>query len=83
MHQISHANFQAEALNALQNLTDLLSHRSALRQDVIGWDDMIVLAMSNPDTEYTVVHRCNEFGVEERLEIQVGDVPRMRLPITG
>jgi hypothetical protein len=62
---------QVEALNALQNLTDKLSHRVVLRDDVHNWEDVVLLAMSRYETQLASVVVADETGRETRQELQV------------
>jgi hypothetical protein len=62
---------QVEALNALQNLTDKLSHRVVLRDDVHNWEDIVLLAMSRFETQLASVVVADDTGRETRQELQV------------
>jgi hypothetical protein len=58
----------------LQNLTDKLSHRVVLRDDVHNWEDSVLLAMSRYETQLASVVVADETGRETRQELQVSAV---------
>ena len=62
---------QAEALNALQNLTDKLSHRNVMRQDCPMWDDAVLAAMATPELEKMSVTQTDENGFDSRVVVEV------------